>query len=229
MNYQIIKDEQLLRNFIEWLPELNESEQFYICLFARSKYCKESLVHISSDKQQLKRLTCTKKNMFDKIKQLECEVGCYKQRDTPTPQEALALYITINPRDLWKASFNSLTHLAKCLQLNNTKMNPHQEVMSEIQRTKGNTRYVIFDFDGKEYGSIAIFAFLMDKVNLDAVHLLETRGGYHLLINTLLVLPEYKNKWYQSIAKRPAVDQKGDIMSPVLGCTQGNFVPHFIN
>lgn len=227
MNYEIIKDEQILKDFIEWLPECAESEQFYVCLFARSKYCKESLVHISSDKQQLKRLTAKKKNLFDKIKQLECEVGSYKQRETPIPQEALALYLSINPRDLWKATFNSLVHLTQCIQKNNTTMNPQQEVMSEIQRTKGVTRFVIFDFDEK-FPKEELLTFLESKVNLSAVKVLETRGGYHVLIETEKVESGCKKNWYQLIASHPSVDQKGDLMSPVPGCTQGGFIPKFI-
>jgi|SRR5882757_771470 len=227
MNYEIVKDEAILKDFIEWLPELEEYEQYYLCLFARSKYCKDGLVHIKSDKQQLKRFTSKKKNMFDKIKQLECEMGYYKQKETCIPQEALALYININPRDLWKASFNSLVHLAKCLQLNNKTMNPHQEVMSEIQKTKGKTRYVIFDWDEK-LPNDDLYYELADKINIDAVKIIETRGGYHLLIDPEKIEAMYKNTWYNRISNYISVDQKGDLMSPVLGCTQGNFIPKFV-
>jgi len=34
-NYKIIQDEQAFLQFIEWLPELEDNELFYGCLFAR--------------------------------------------------------------------------------------------------------------------------------------------------------------------------------------------------
>lgn len=237
MNYKVIADEQKLRQFIDWLPELKPTERYYMCLFARSKYTRDEqgvngIPHIKSDKAQLKRFISDKERMFQKIKQLEIEEGCYWQKDIPIPQSALALYITVNPRDMWKATANSLVKLAECMRDQNTLGNPHQEVLSEIQRTKGTTHYVDFDLDykdGDDTTEITLIETVRQHVNLDAVTFLSTRGGYHILVNPSKVTPEFKNKFYKGISSIANVDQTGDNMIPVPGCMQGGFVPHFIS
>lgn len=233
MNYEIIKDEEKLREFIKWLPELKPTEKYYLCLFARSKYTKDEngvngIAHIKSDKAQLKRFVSDKERMYDKIKQLEVEVGCYKQKDTPIPQQALALYITPNPREMWKATVNSMVKLAQCIRDNNILVNPHQEVLSEIQRTKSRTCYIDFDVDCGDRIDIATRA-IYSSINKEAVTWLRTRGGIHALIDPNKVTKEYQKSFYQKITKIEDVDQTGDNMIPVPGCTQGNFIPHFLN
>ena len=229
MNYEIIKDEKLLREFIDWLPNLEPNEQYYLCLFARSKYCKD-ITHIKSDKAQLKRFTSTKERLFDKIRQLECPIGSYKQYKSgkeetiDIPQEALALYISVNPRDLWKATFDSTMKLLGCIRDTNTLVNPHAEVMSEIQKSKGKTHYVHFDYDGDNPPIEEI----RRTVNPEALTLVKTRGGLHILVDKNKVTPEYRNTFYVSFREMPNVDQSGDMMLPVIGCTQGMFIPHFL-
>jgi hypothetical protein len=249
MNYKIIKDEKLFREFIEWLPDLKQTEKYYYCLFSRSKYCKDenginTIPHIKSDKSQLKRGVTDKKRMYDKIKQLECEIGAYKHNELSVPQKALALYITVNPREMWKATINSMVKLANCIRDNNILVNPHQEVLSEIQRTRGSSPYVDFDLDieglnlkPKEEADKTLswhIGHVLDCVNEEAVTFLRSRGGMHILIDVYKVDYRFKNTFYQNIkaiAKEGEykVDQSGDQMIPVVGCTQGDFTPHFIN
>jgi hypothetical protein len=232
VNYQIITDEKILREFINWLPELSPEEVYYCCLFARSKYTKDlegnnGIPHIKSDKAQLKRFTATKDRLYYKIKQLECPLGSYvqgSQNIIEIPQESLALYITVNPRNLWKATKNSLKHFAEVVVTEGKTMNPQADAMSEIQRSKSRSCYVVADYDKKSLIGVKMLIHLSD-LKEGSYRILETRGGYHILID-----PEQPTKfnWYKTIKEDHYVDQIGDIMIPVPGTYQGGHTPKFI-
>lgn len=225
-NYQIITDEQLLKDFIQFLPELWEGEKYYCCLFARSKYCKE-IKHISSDKIQMKRFVSNKERLLNKIKQLECPIGSYTNKHGEIPQEALALYITINPRNMVKATVNTMVKLAHTIRDKNVSMNPHQEAMSEIQKAKSRTCYVDFDFDVPDAHSQAhIVMQIGEYVNRDAVAFLQTRGGIHCLVDPNMVAEQFKKTFYNNIKSIPGIDQCGDLMIPVPGTYQGGHTPY---
>ena len=219
MNYQIITDEQALREYIEWLPELKENEKFYCCLFARKKYCKD-VKYIKSDKSQLKRFTSDKERLFDKIAQLECPLGAYKQDGVDIPQEALGLYITPNPRDLWKANINAIIDLANVIKCQGKSANPHQEVISTIQRSCGTKKWIHFDIDSKD--NLDELIDIVDGI-CDVV---ETRGGYHVFVHREQVNAISNKLWYPAMAK--FADVKGDAMTPVCGTYQGGFTPRII-
>jgi len=223
MNYEILKNREKFQEFLEWLPDCKENEQFYIALFSRKKYCPE-VPWIKSDKAQLKRGTSTKERLEQKIMQMECAFGSYKHGENPVPQESLALYISTNPRDLWKATIRSIGALAKVVECYGHNSNPHQEVMSEIQRTAGTRKYITFDIDEKNDKLLEEVIGIVDG----KCDVLETRGGYHVFVHKALVDDITDKKWYKRITDMPACDQAGDTMSPIAGCLQGMFVPHFI-
>lgn len=225
MNYKIIKDEKILKDFIDWLPILKENEKYYMCLFARNKYAPE-LTHIKSDKAQLKRFVTDKTRMFNKIKQLEIEIGKYTQKDTPVPEAALAVYINPNPRNMFKATVNTMVKLAQSIRDQNVAMNPHQEALSEIQKAKSYTAYIDFDIDSKGEALDVDIAEAKTYINSEACTWLKTRGGVHILVNPEKIDLKYKNTFYQHLGR--LADQTGDNMIPVPGCTQGGFIPHFI-
>lgn len=232
-NYQIIKDETALREFIEWLPELEPGEVYYVSLIARSKYTRDlppemQIPHVRSDKAQLKRFTSTKETLFDKIRQLECPIGCYKHRETLIPQESLAVYITPNPRSLEKAMHASLVKFSQLLTKEYGGWNPHQEVMSEIQKARSRRVFSDFDFDIDDPTQIIDAIRNNNLINLDACHFLMTRGGFHLLVELSKLKDEFKSSWFNNISKIAKVDVSGDNMIPIPGCIQGGVVPKLL-
>ena len=224
MNYKIIADERKLVEFINWLPDLKSDETFYCCLFARKKYAPES--GLKGDKSQLKRFTSPKQYLFDKIKQLECEVGSYLSNGIVVPQESLALYITPNPRSLTLAARNSLIELAKKVTTNYDGYNPHQLVMSEIQKAASGKKYHDFDFDFVD--ADVVKEALKGQINEEALTYVKTRGGFHLLVDYEKIHFNYRKSWYNTISKIEGVDVSGDGLLPVVGCYQGGFTPYFI-
>jgi hypothetical protein len=224
MNYTIITDEALLSEFIQnTLPELAPHEQFYCCLFARKKYCPDA--GLKNDKAQLKRFTSTKEKLLCKIKQLQCPAGSYMAGDIEVPQEALALYISPNPRDLWKATLRSISQFAMLAEGEGRNSNPHQEVLSVIQRTKSKTHWVTFDIDEK---GEEVLKKVDEALGGDMACrlVLETRGGYHVLVRPSLVPEGVRNSWHKKLAEM--ADVTGDAMIPMPGTYQGGFTPRFI-
>lgn len=225
-NYKIIINHEELKRFIDWLPELKANETFYVCLFARSKYTKE--MNIQSGQTQLKRFTSNKKHLISKIKQLECELGSYTHKGESIPQEALALYINPNPRDLEKATKNVLIKFAHLITKPYTGYNPHTEVMSEIQTAHSRKPFMDFDFDGVEVDGVLQRIKDEDIINEGSLTVLKTRGGFHLLVRVQTIVDKHTKTWYQKIANLPGVDMKGDGLMPVPGCYQGGFSPKLI-
>jgi hypothetical protein len=218
VNYQIITDKAALESYIDWLPSLQPHEKFYGCLFARKKYC-VSIPWPGSDKSQLKRFTATKENLLYKIQQMECPIGSYEIKGQPIPQEALALYLHVNPRDMWRATIRSIGQLAKVVECNGKNSNPHQEVLSEIQKSVSKKRYIIFDLDSKEQDKLKT---CLDIIGWKA-QVLETRGGFHILVPTTQTKDMLDKRWYNKLSE--LCDVTGDNMSPIPGCTQGGFTP----
>jgi hypothetical protein len=228
MNYQIVKDEEKLREFIDWLPTLAPSECFLVSLFSRKKYFPlEQQREIKGDKSQLKRFTTNKEFLFNKIKQLEVAVGTYVTNDVVTPESTLALYITVNPRSYIKAAKENLKQLMDLFTMTEYNgYNSHKVALNAVQVSCSRKVYFDLDFDGVDYPTT--LEQVKQLVNPEALSVIVTRGGFHLLVEVQKVAPEYVKTWYQAITKLPGCDVQGDILLPVPGCVQGGFQPQLI-
>jgi phosphopantetheine adenylyltransferase len=232
MNYTIINDEKITKDFINSLPILSEGETYYLCLFARSKYAKNEdgsnkFPHIKTDKSQLKRFLSNKEYMFNKIKQLETAYGNYLTKDgDAVPQEALALYINPNPRCQRKGMFSLMKKLIDIQECQGKGYNINAEAISAVQKSRSRNVYVDFDIDSKNID----LSYLKTILPPHGYDILETRGGYHIMvIPGSFRIDEAERNWYQKIKEHYTVDQVGDNMIPFPGSFQGGFTPRFLN
>lgn len=217
VKYKLIYSEELIKEFLELLPDENEDEIYYLSLFARKKYCPELIC--SDDKTQLKRLTSKKKDIVKKIKQLEVNYGLYDLNGRIAPQESLVMYIHPNPRSQLKAAKHLMRKLTDIIWDRYKGFNVYQEALSALQKSKSKGYFIDFDIDVNKttFDPNIIY----ESINKDATTLIETRGGYHCLIEVAKIRDEYKKTFYQNLAKYS--DIKGDCFIPIPGTIQGGF------
>jgi hypothetical protein len=236
VNYKIIYNEEKLKEFIEWLPDLKPNEQYYVQLLARKKYNPDT--GLKADKAQLKRFTATKEMLLHKIRQLELPLGLYESGNIDVSQDNLAVYITPNPRDLHQASLLLMREISERLIRHDQAINAHTLSLNLIQTS--TTRKIFFDLDidfRTEDHQLAVNRFRSDiekAINADCLTFIKTHGGLHCLIKTENIDREYQKSWYQKISQLTCdeyeVTMNGDNVLPIPGCIQGiEFSPYFLD
>jgi len=157
---------------------------------------------------------------------LEVPFGAYITKDgEPIPQEALALYITPNRRSQKKAMFKLMKRLIDIQESNGQGFNINAEAISAVQKSKSKTDWIDFDIDSKDIDISSI----ENVLPLGTYKILETRGGYHIMIDRDKVKKSNAPKnWYILLGQMFEIDQSGDNMIPMVGTYQGGFTPKFI-
>lgn len=227
MNYKIITDESELDSFISYLPDLEDNEVFYLCLFGRHKY--DPSFPTSKDSGQLNRVIArNKRELKEKIRRMECPIGSYSRDGIMASQECLALYLAPNPRSLLKANKGLIVELATRFANGELEFNPISLATTEVHKAVGRKFFVDFDFDNVEFKDYKekIKEILPDP---SMYLVIETRGGFHLLV-ILEKIKNLKNSWYPVIAKLSACDVRGsEMLVPVPGTIQGGFTPRVLS
>jgi hypothetical protein len=224
--HDVILDERELDRFIDhFLPDTEPHEKFYVALFARQKYTNQKIGNTNSDKSHLSRFLTTKKTLKGKIQKMEVPLGVYKNKKGDViPQEALAVYIHPNPRDLRLATIRGIAKLAECVEKDDF-LDPVQRMITMAHKCPISKKpFVIFDIDTKG-------AHTLEKVSAitnDWHKTLVTHGGYHIIIKRewFSLIADHNKMWYTKLMELS--DQHGDLMIPVPGCTQGNNYPYFL-
>jgi hypothetical protein len=222
MNYEIIKNKHFLEEFVDSLPDNLPSERYYLSLFARKKYNPI----IKSDKSSLKRTIAKKQDIINKINQFQIPLGTYKIDGIEVPEDSLAVYITTNPRNIKAASFLTIESILDDVKKNKEDINPYSHALNAIQKCKSRSFFITFDCDDKSKLE-NVQELIGDILNPDQYQIIETRGGFHFMVKLNLI--EKNKNWYTNLVTKLNPDQKGDLLSPVPGCLQGNFTPKFFN
>lgn len=220
MNYKIIADQEEIERFIQWLPALGENDCFYVSILARAKYAGGALAGAKSDKKQIGRFVTTPNRLVDDLRRYEVPLGTYKRQGVEIPQDAIAAYITPNPRSMQLATVNLAKVLFERICEGKT-VNVVEAALTEAHKAVSRKAVIDFDFDGVELDGVE----LAKHVNVEAANFVKTRGGYHLLVWPSRVNDAYRKTWYKAISGMNGVDVVGESMLPIPGTYQGGYIP----
>ena len=229
MNYKLIHDEVELQKFIDFLPELNPNEGYFMILIARKKWHPESDIPSAT---KLKRETVgSKDKIIQTIRQWEVDENAYQSNGNPIDQKNLGVYIGFNPKNQNNAWFDLINKCLESIRSNKTNINIKSMANDVIQGSNGTKNFIDIDVDikeGEDY--LDIINFIKSVIDESHFTIIKTNGGFHCLVKLEGI--KHNMSWYQQIQKHPFKSDL-NIMSndliPVVGCNQGKFVPHFLN
>lgn len=225
--YQIVTNREELEKFINFLPDLKVEETYFLALFYRTKYINkpENVTLKDFKTNTVKKTSSSKDKLFQKIKQLECPIGTYTigNSNSIVPQEALALYMYLNPRS-YKKTYKDISHYITSMFFGDIPIvNPMHLSASKLQSNKSKSNFVMFDLDRKD-NIEEVYKF----VNKEGLFLIETKGGYHIGLIMDKIHKEFKNTCVKNILQIEGIDKTGDFCTPVPGTYQGGFTPKLI-
>lgn len=203
--YQFLHDESELDKYLSILRKaykLEKDEVFQIYLFSRNKYLtpeQKAVVDLSRANVVNRQIidSLETKDVVKALRKMECAFGAYTDRSgNPLPQNALIPYISYNP----VSPITAFADTQRCfveymIELNNagdkTDVYNRLKKIDSQYRTQLHHAFsrklfidVDFDFPDREYGNKTTTAFVKRLAeNGVEAHRVETRGGYHVLIN----------------------------------------------
>ena len=227
-NYVLIHDEEKLQEFINFLPELQANESYFLILIARRKWFTEAEIKPAV---KLKREAVTKERIISTIRQWETAVGTLKCDGVDINQNNLGVYIGYNPKNQHAACFQLIKTCLDVIKDNRNNINVKSMANDIIQSSNGTKHFMDINVDIKELENYRdIMDFIKSVIKNDnALTFVKTSGGFHCLVR--LSMLEGNKTWYPQIKahkfKSDLNIMSNDLM-PIPSCRQGQFIPYFI-
>lgn len=224
-NYKLIHNKKELQNFIDFLPELNPNEGYFLILIARKKWNPESDIPSAT---KLRRETVGKDKIMQTIEHWEVLEGTYTSRGASISNDNIGVYIGFNPKNQYNACFELINQCLENIKSNKTNINVKSMANDVIQGSNGTKNFIDIDVDIKEGENYRLIqAFIVSVIPLVNLTFIKTQGGFHCLVR--LEGLKGNNTWYQKIQSH-VFKSELNIMSndlvPMVGCNQGKYVPY---
>jgi len=247
--YKFIYDLEELKKFYDIiLPPLNDNEVYFISLSARKKYLPSDMKNLLDGSSEMfeRRLIDEKDwNMFLRtIKRYECNDGAYTNKEgIEYPNDAMIVYMNFNPCNIIKAyeefimkSTQNMMNLAlgKGSDPKYFKRINHA-LMTAMHHSRGTKHYVDIDIDYKpgmkitSKGKLVLEQILsVLKQNNVKFFVIDTHGGYHVLMFTETIRFNYANEMKNILLDNSDILDdimpNGQGMIPLPGCSQADYV-----
>jgi hypothetical protein len=235
MQYDFLRDERELESFADRvLPEVTADECFLLLLCARRKYLSgdEKAELVLGEAASVRREVVSERGkLLQKVKELCVGSGLYKDRNGhPIPEHAFAVYVTPNPRSYKKAAVQIIAELAEGLA-DGRPLRLESLVKTQIHRAVSRKLYLDLDIDpagGDDWQAVAARA--REVLGKTPTHVIQTRGGAHLLVRTQQLDRDVKRTFYKQLRElgegmAGLLEIRSDAMVPVPGTTQGGKTP----
>lgn len=241
MSYALVHDRKEVEKFESlFYSKTNDGYErvFLMYISARNKYCpelsnngcfKRTVIRYNDRLEDHRRL-------FNDIQHYEIPLHAYKDKNhrAVVPQEALALYASINPRNAVHAAQDLTKEILDMTFLYDKAYfsSIDQKFKNKLQKHSVNV-YVGIDLDTKDEEVYQeLIADITRFVNIYVV--IETHGGYHIIIPKRELQRTFNGMsagqyLYKALpGKYKALDKvSNDLFSPIPGTIQGGFKVRF--
>jgi hypothetical protein len=235
MTYQFIVDEVEVRKFYKHhLSKYADSKylSFIIIPIARRKYWDKLSVSQFTVNTKLQSTREDEDNFVQEIRKYEVKEGLYNDNGVPIPRDAFGFYITANPMNELKGYFLFQKEINGYIeQMVSRNEVPHFKMMSVykscLHKCPEND-YVKLDVDTKDYEHIDELKQLFKKHGIVPHLVIESRGGYHVVLEKKKLGKEHKTLYDFCTANETWVTVEKNPLLVIPGTAQGGFVPRII-